>query len=131
MSTCKATVILGKTDICKDCMKSDVCKHKANLDKDPIIGMAVERCEYFKDKSKFIELPCKVGDTVYLIPTYNYKPYCGIQEDKVQMIGITSRGIHIKARNHHEFNKMYMLGKTVFLTKEEAEKALAERNTPK
>jgi hypothetical protein len=86
------------------------------------------RCGCFKDRSKFIELPCKVGDTVYLIPTYNRKPYCGVVEDKVQMIGITSRGIHIKARNKHEFNKMYMLGKTAFLTKEEAEQALAERN---
>jgi hypothetical protein len=68
--------------------------------------------------------PCKVRDTVYLIPTYEGKPYCGIVEDKVQMIGITSRGIHIKARNHHDHNKMYMLGKGAFLSKEEAEKAL-------
>ena len=71
--------------------------------------------------------PCKVGDMVYLIPTYNGKPYCGITEDKVQMIGVTSRGVHIKARNHHDHNKMYVLGKSVFLTKEEAEKALKER----
>lgn len=70
--------------------------------------------------------PCKVGDVVYLIPTYNGKPYCGVCEDKVQMIGITSRGVHIKARNHHDHNKMYMLGKTVFLTKEEAEAKLKE-----
>jgi predicted GIY-YIG superfamily endonuclease len=70
--------------------------------------------------------PCKVGDTVYLIPTYNGKPYCGITQDKVQMIGITSRGVHIKARNHHDHNKMYMLGKSVFLTKEEAEEKLKE-----
>ena len=71
--------------------------------------------------------PCKVGDDVYLIPTYNGKPYCGVCKDKVQMIGITSRGVHIKAREHHDHNKMYMLGKTVFLTKEEAERALKER----
>ena len=64
MSTCKATVILGGNDICKDCMKADVCKHKANIDKDPIIGMSVEQCEYFKDKSKFIELPCRMGDYI-------------------------------------------------------------------
>lgn len=71
--------------------------------------------------------PCKVVDKVYLIPTYNGKAYCGVVEDKVQMIGITSRGVHIKARNHHDHNKMHMLGKTVFLTKEDAEKALKER----
>lgn len=68
--------------------------------------------------------PVKIGDTVYVIPKYNGKPYCGVRQDKVQMIGITSRGIHIKTRNKSNFNKTYMLGKTVFLTKAEAEKAL-------
>jgi hypothetical protein len=68
--------------------------------------------------------PCKVGQTVYLLQKY-YGTYCfNVVEDKVQMIGVTSRGIHIKARNHQDHNKMYMLGKTVFLTKEEAEQAL-------
>lgn len=62
--------------------------------------------------------------TVYVIPKYNGKAYCGVQQDKVQMIGITSRGIHIKTRNNSSFNKTYILGKTVFLTKEQAEKAL-------
>ena len=70
--------------------------------------------------------PCKVGDKVYLIPCYNGNPLGIVQEDKVQMIGITSRGVHIKARNHHDHNKMYMLGKTVFLTKEQAEQKLKE-----
>ena len=68
--------------------------------------------------------PCKVGDTVYLIPTYNGKPCCCVIEDKIQMIGITSRGIHIKARNHHDHNKMYMLGKSAYLAREAAEQAL-------
>lgn len=72
--------------------------------------------------------PCWIGDKVYLIPTYNGKAYCGVVEDKVQMIGITSRGVHIKARNHHDHNKMHMLGKTVFLTKEDAEAKLKECN---
>ena len=119
---------------CKECIHYDICINRIryHADENEFTGKELtdmdKACKRFKDKSKFIELPCKVGDTVYLIPTYNYKPYCGIQEDKVQMIGITSRGIHIKARNHHEFNKMYMLGKTVFLTREAAEAALAKDN---
>lgn len=90
---------------------------------------------YFSDEDKeiladhllangVIVPPCKVGDTVYLVPTYHGKPYCGVVVDKVQMVGITTRGIHIKARYHHDHNKTYMLGKTVFLTREDAEKAL-------
>ena len=69
-------------------------------------------------------LPCNIGDTVYIIPKYNGKPYCGVVEDKVQMIGVTSRGVHVKARNHHDHNKMYMLGKHAFLVREEAEREL-------
>lgn len=70
--------------------------------------------------------PCNVGDDIWIVKCYEGKPL-GIVKDKVQMIGITSRGFHIKARNHHDHNKMYMLGKTVFLTREDAEKALRER----
>lgn len=68
--------------------------------------------------------PVKVGQTVYVIPKYNGNPYCGVQQDKVQMIGKTSRGIHIKTRSKSSFNKTYMFGKTAFLTKSEAQKAL-------
>ena len=87
--------------------------------------MLVGVADYLLDDG-WVRLPCKAGDTVYLIPTYNGKPYCGIWEDKVQMIGVTSRGVHIKARNHHDHNKMYMLGKSIFLTKAEAEQKLKE-----
>lgn len=73
-----------------------------------------------------VVLPCKIGDTVYIIPKYNGKPYCGVISDKIQMIGITSRGYHIKTRGKSNFNKTYILGKTAFLTKAEAEQALKE-----
>lgn len=72
-------------------------------------------------------LPAKFGDTVYIIPKYNGNPYCGIVEDKVQMIGLTSKSIHIKTRNYKDFNKTYILGKTAFLSREDAEKALNEQ----
>jgi hypothetical protein len=71
-------------------------------------------------------LPCDIGDEVWFIPKYEGKALGVIIKDVVQMIGITSRGIHLKLRNNHDHNKMYMLGKTVFLTKEEAEVALAK-----
>ena len=65
-----------------------------------------------------------VGDDVYLIPTYGGRPYCGIVKDKIQMIGITSRGIHIKARSHHDHNKTYFIGKSAFLTESDAKNSL-------
>ena len=102
---------------CKKCIHDDVCIYQNKNDK-------YESCPGFKDSDEYIHLPCKIGDSVYLIPTYQGKPYCGIVEDKVQMIGVTSRGIHIKARNHHDHNKMYMLGKGAFLSRDEAAIAL-------
>lgn len=68
--------------------------------------------------------PVKIGDTVWFTPMYEGKPLGMVREDKVQVIGASSRGFHLKLRNHQDHNKTYYLGKTVFLTQEEAEKAL-------
>lgn len=56
---------------CKDCMYYFLC---ANSLTDNYIENMLEKsvddnCIYFKDKSKIIELPCKVGDTVYVVTT--------------------------------------------------------------
>ncbi len=69
-----------------------------------------------------------IGKEVYLIPKYAGKVYCGIVKDNVQMVGITSRGVHIKAQQHHDHNKTYMLGKTAFFDKKEAEAAYNKMN---
>ena len=82
--------------------------------------------EDLEEQGLLLRLPCKVGDTVWFVPKYNGKSLGFIREDKVQMVGVTARGIHFKLREHHEHNKLYMLGKTVFLTKEEAEAKLRE-----
>lgn len=90
-------------------------------------GAAIDKLAEYEDaeeQGKLVILPCKLGDSVWFIPKYNGKVLGMILEDKVQMIGVTSKGVHLKLRNNHDHNKMYMLGKTVFLTKEEAEAAL-------
>lgn len=56
---------------CENCIHYDVCKKKyyhlhesySVLDSENIENV----CMSFKDKNSFIELPCKVGDTVYLV----------------------------------------------------------------
>ena len=40
---------------CKDCLHGDVCFTVLNS----------MLCQHFKDRSRFVELPCKVGDRVY------------------------------------------------------------------
>lgn len=65
----------------------------------------------------------KVGQTVWAIEKYRGKPIA-IIEGKAQMVGVTSRSIKVLLRNYKDFNKTFVLGKTVFLTREAAEAAL-------
>ena len=66
-------------------------------------------------------LPCKVGDTVYYIPQYGGKSYCGVQVGHAQHITVSKINWRIQVREHHPHNMDFVLGKTVFLTRAEAE----------
>lgn len=52
---------------CEDCSHYDVCGFNEYKDFNEI-------CSFFKDKSRIIELPCKVGSDFYVL-TINYD-YC-------------------------------------------------------
>lgn len=88
--------------------------------------LKVENAALRERLEKAVELPVKVGDTVYFIPTYNRKPIWGVQRGIVQMVGITRQGYHVKIRDRSDFNKTYMFRKSAFLSKEQAEARLAE-----
>jgi hypothetical protein len=76
------------------------------------------KCPNFADKSQFVELPCKVGDTVYW---YN-------MSGEITEAVIVKNGFIAKIECGFEYDVGYdEIGKTVFLTREEAEAALAER----
>ena len=50
---------------CVNCIHYDACKKISDVH-----GLAFGSspfCDHYKDKSLFVELPCKVGDTVYCI----------------------------------------------------------------
>lgn len=51
---------------CKDCIHSKVCEFFSYR----ITSNAEQKCKHFKDRFRFVELPCKVGDTVYC-PRYS------------------------------------------------------------
>lgn len=94
-------------------------------------------CKYFKDKSGFIEIPCKVGDTVYIPWHWNNKN--GIAFAEVEEIKIYDSNNHYMflidlQSDDEEFNQSFggwkigkSIGETAFLTREEAEQALKER----
>ena len=77
-----------------------------------------------------IEPPVKLGQEVWYIPHYHGKPYCGVKKDFIRMIGFSSRGFQLRLRDAADRQKTYMLGKSVFTTKEAADEQLKkEENT--
>ena len=77
------------------------------------------------EQGTLIDLPCKVGDTVYFIDADEVNAW--IDEYKVKWFYCSSRGVNrvysvcgTLAKNFRPKD----FGKTVFLTREEAEKAL-------
>jgi hypothetical protein len=85
-------------------------------------------CEHFKDHSRFVELPCKVGDTVYLL----HNVYNNILAYSVSKILINSGEpiieiVEDERRIHILHIPARKLNNSLFLTKEQAEQALKER----
>lgn len=86
---------------CIDCIHCEVCAY---------VSPFLPTCSDFKNKSKYIELPCAVGETVYLI-SEKYDPF-----DMNMSYGIIETPF--------KPNLMNLIGKVIFLTKEEAEKKI-------
>ena len=85
-------------------------------------------CSAYKDRSRFVELPCKVGDRLYvLISKSKY-----IAEYVVIAFWIEESGTIIRIVDTRFFTTSILftkdIGTKAFLTKEEAEQALKERN---
>ena len=122
---------------CKDCIHQEACF-------DWCRGFELEpkKCKHFKDKSRFVELPCKVGDVVYAIFYTGTPSQPSIYKSKVNEIVIVDS-------SEPYYNQPFIVldvrlcdtlircktslgisdfNKTVFLTREEAEKVLEERN---
>lgn len=77
------------------------------------------------ENGTIIELPCKVGDTIYEVFKYHKPPF--IQQTKVEKIIVTEKGLKLKlARNSLYETSIASLGKTLFLTEEAAEAQIKE-----
>lgn len=112
---------------CKDCVHCEVCQTRDGqtefygLDID--CNNVEELCEHFKPKSRFVELPCEVGQTVYFIGRFTEQ----IVPSKVISIGYNEGGFYLICENFVTVSVTEQLGKTVFLDPAKAEKALKER----
>ena len=111
---------------CENCYHFDVCKnYLAELGYTLGVDYRATKCPFYKDKSLIGELPCKVGDVVYRIMTSHHTRIKSIKETKVCRIAVDADGIYLFCQ--HCAATKSVLGKNVFLSREEAEKKLKER----
>ena len=105
---------------CKDCICYSGCSGILN-DFGMRLNPAREVCDRFEDRSQFVELPCKLGDFVYFIKARR------VMADIVSKFTIDRCGVMLQRVNGYNLGYTDQLGKKIFLTHEEAEKALKER----
>lgn len=131
--------------ICKDCTRIEICTHYVKLlsksegiDFDNAIEQYCEKaeadkCEYFQDRSKVVELQCKPGDIVYhycdeLHKILDYTVYC---INLFRENAITYQADAYDEENDEALSEIGFepedIGRDVFLTRKEAEQALKER----
>ena len=101
--------------------------------RDRLIELLNQNCGYVEEQKAekladyllengAVALPCKLGDTVYRISTRRGTGIKYIQETTVSRIAIDNEGIWIFCTCNPIAKTVF--GKTVFLTREDAEKAL-------
>lgn len=103
---------------CKDCLHNEIC-YGTHTDNSPT-------CCDFADCSEWVHLPCEFLSKVYVLPTI-YNQLASITEMKC--IGFILSKDMYNANLIDDKNTLYQphlgeFGKTVFLTREEAEKAM-------
>lgn len=98
------------------CMNNDDVKHAMEK---------LEQYEEAEEQGRLIELPCKVGDTVYAIRYGESKPFIIVETHIVEIRNNLHGWIFIHNESMRGF-KLGDFGRIVFLTKEEAEAKLAE-----
>ena len=113
---------------CKDCLHYKACKMTylatgghGDDTFDEFNLVTIYGCDNFADKSEWVHLPCKVGDTAYYVVGYVNNAI--IIEEGLKGVGIFGDKLYVV----DECNDFYEVGVEVFLSKQEAEKALAER----
>lgn len=110
---------------CENCYHYEACLNSLSENK----GLnKVFDCEYYKDKSHIVELPCRVGDTVYVLYTCDL-PH-EIEQVIIESINIRKEHVQIVFSNISAItvweNDWSVYKKYVFSSREEAERALEE-----
>ena len=100
---------------CKDCVHVDVCEEYGEV----FSLIKGGKCSLFKDRSRFVELPCKSGDEVFYFDTAGQ-----IYTSKITQFIYGTTGLLLDSDVMFESS---LIGKRFFFTREAAEQALKER----
>lgn len=107
----------------------EVLKKLAAYEDSGLSPEQVQEMAKVKAEGRLVELPCKVGDKVWILLERNDNDKTDVVESKVVRIMQTPNGMFLSCwidapliENTLEFD-ISEIGKTVFLTKEAAEKA--------
>ena len=123
---------------CKDCVHYDLCRSCSRIqlgwhgNSVHYVENIEEICKDFKDRSRFVELPCKAGTTVYtvslkhgVVPWGVYAICSTVNEwDAAPKITLLARSKKIDTSAKFSANAVRS---SVFFTREEAEQALKGR----
>lgn len=104
---------------CKDCVHYGLCKYQSTLMVED--SCLAEQCADFKDRSRFIELPCELWDEVYMWAfgrNYHKEVIVGFIIDVYDPLKVvTQSGLELNAGRNAN----------LFMTKEELLKGIQRR----
>lgn len=103
-----------KLKVCFDCINCEQCPTGLACSANPA-------CTMFKDKSEWVHLPCNIGDRIFSIVIIGGE--YTVVADRVHALKISEEDIYVDT-NWYESGEIEY---NVFLTQEEAEKALKLR----
>lgn len=117
---------------CKNCLHYEACDYWLSREAKHLNSDEGFVCSHFADRTEWLRLPCKVGDIVYKISFVhkNITPLtvdgflCNLSSWKVHCIHLIPSWVG--NQKEHIYIAFSSFGKRVFLTHEEAEKALKE-----
>lgn len=116
------------------------CYNDMNRKGDYTTGDSVDRLAELEDKimdGRLVELPCKVGDTLYFLQYYCDNRGCSEKERfyccgcKEMITRERNNEIYVIATKNCEWNDIPAIGKKYFVTKAEAEARLKELQADK
>lgn len=128
---------------CRDCKHYEKCDKVymyitmqrvcSEFKKEPVDGMYIEGCEHFKDRTRFVELPCKIGSEVFVTPDrgkhFHKATLYGCDKKGTYLVFVNDRNLTDEEKRivanpcTHSFYSWFIK----VYTKEAAEKALEER----